>query len=133
MLNGNVYLPGSQILLRDIGDEADSRGEGSTLICNTTQVNTNCCRGIDNQNGGTVGEWRYPNNTVVPRPSDTADFSRRGFTHQIRLVRAAGKPAGPPGVYTCRIPDGTSGEILSATITLVASKLTSSFFMLCLN
>ena len=49
-LHGTVYLPSDTILITDIGsDNTNNRSDpGSSLVCVTTNVNTNCCRSIDN-------------------------------------------------------------------------------------
>ncbi len=34
-------------------------------MCVTSNVNTNCCRGSDNPGSDPVGNWFYPNGTIV--------------------------------------------------------------------
>ena len=136
MLNNVIYFPGDSILISDIGPEGANRTDaGSSLICVTTNVNRDCCRKNDknnNPNGGAVGEWVFPNNTVVPRSNDaTYSFRRRGFTEHVRLTRQAEKLAGPPGVYRCEVPSAVNGSIISSNITLVSSKLTITSLCLC--
>ena len=89
---------------------------GSALVCVTSEVNTRCCRRRD---GGNVGEWHFPNGTVVPRrrASPDGDFTRTGYTHQVRLNRM-NDAMGPVGTYTCTVPDAENGKEYSATITL---------------
>ena len=113
-LNGIVYLPESIVLITAIGDsETDP---DSSLVCVTSKVNMQCCRGSD---GGNVGEWHFPNETIVPRNSGarSADFTRSGFTHQVRLNHR-NNAMSPNGTYECRVPDGDSGELVNGSIVL---------------
>jgi hypothetical protein len=52
-LNNTVYLPGDTVLITDIGEFIDVVDPGTSLVCRTEHVNTQCCRGSD---GGRVGE-----------------------------------------------------------------------------
>ena len=73
MLNGMIHSPGDSVHISDIGPHpADRSNPGSTLVCVTTNVNSACCRDRDNNGvtsatAGAVGEWYYPNGTLVPR------------------------------------------------------------------
>ena len=116
-LNGVIHLPGDSVLITDIGSSASSGYPGSTLVCVTSNVNTNCCRGSD---GGRVGEWYHPDGTIVPRNAGTPGddiFVRTGFTEQVRLNRRA-NATGPLGVYRCDVPADPSGANISASITI---------------
>ena len=123
-LNDVVYLPGDTVLITHIGIGvvADS-DTGSSLVCNTTNANTHCCRGAD---GGNVGEWFFPDGSMVPRNRDgpNGNFIRTGWTHQVRLSRRnnAMTPLGP---YECRVPhmDTTSTEVYAATIIISGEHL----------
>ena len=130
MLGNNVYLPGDSVHITDIGEQQldDRPDPGSTLVCVTTNVNTACCRGKDNPNnqnpnGGAVGEWFYPDGSMVTRSntigSSTNIFARFGYTHQVR-IGSIGTPTGPLGVYRCDIPDGMTGTNVSASINVTA-------------
>ena len=123
-LNGVIYNDGASVLISDIGSQpADRSDRGSTLVCVTTNVNTACCRsrennGVTNATAGAVGEWRYPNGNLVPRPNgDVVDFARFGYTHHVRLAKAKSDSTPPVGVYTCEVPS-TSGVNVTATISL---------------
>ena len=127
MLNNIVYDQGDTVLIGDIGIQPVNRNvTGSTLVCVTTNVNADCCRGKDNMNnspyGGKVGEWYYPNGTLVLRPEVNAPvnsaFNRIGHLHQVRLARINAAFPAPLGVYRCEVPDGNDGTIVSADITL---------------
>ena len=117
MLNGTIFFDGASVLISDIGSQpADRTDPGSTLVCVTTNVNTACCRGSD---GGALGEWRYPNGTLVPRPNNNPeDFTRFGFTLQVRLSMEVSGPSPPLGVYTCEVPYA-NGTLVTAIITLM--------------
>ena len=126
MLNNVEYLTGDSVLISDVGPEGANRAPGSSLICVSTNVNTDCCRNADknnNPNGGAVGEWIFPNNTMVPHSPGTS-FIRRRFTENVRLTRPTENSAGPPGVYRCEVPSAVNGNIVNASIILVSSKLT---------
>ena len=99
-LSGTVYLPGDAILITAIG--VSGTDADSSLVCVTSNVNTQCCRGGD---GGNVGEWYFPDETIVPRNSaaPSADFTRSGFTHQVRLNRR-NSAMSPTGIYECIVP-----------------------------
>ena len=121
-LYGTIYYDGDSVLISDIGPQPDDRSNpGSTLACVTTNVNTACCRRSDNLNtakAGAVGEWHYPNGTLVPRASfHVVDFARLAYTHQVCLARVVSDSTPPLGVYTCGVPD-PSGVSVNATITL---------------
>ncbi len=121
-LDGVIYNPGSSINITDIGEQPGDRSDaGSTLICVTTNVNTECCRGADNPNGGGIGGWFDPSDRQIPAPNAlggaTNIFTRQLFTEQVRLAIVGGTPTGPLGVYTCVVPD-MNGVDVSATITI---------------
>ena len=129
MLNNTIYLPGDSLVITDIGEQQlDNRPEpGSTLLCITTNVNSDCCRNSDNPNsnpyGGPVGDYYYPNNSIVIRGnaigSATNTFSRYGNAQQVRLA-SVGNPLGPLGSYSCIVPDGLTGMDVSASIIIYA-------------
>ena len=121
-LNGVVYLPGDTVLITDIGIGVRGNPDpGSSLVCNTSNVNTHCCRGGDNPYGGSMGEWYFPNGTILPRFKDNpdSDFTTTVYTYQIRLDRKSNATT-PLGTYECRVPhmDNTSTEVHNATIII---------------
>ena len=122
-LNGTLYLPGESVFFADIGkfvSTSDDRSDpGTSLVCVTSNVNMNCCRGMDGPNSGSLGEWHFPDGTIVPRNSDapSANFTRSSFSHQVRLNRM-NNALSPNGIYECRVPDGVTGELVNATIIL---------------
>ena len=121
----------NSLFFLNIGPQASNRNlSGSTIVCVTTNINTACCRSADNNGmtnatAGAVGEWRYPNGTSVPRLSDNnvMDFARVGFTQQVRLARVVELGSTPPlGVYTCEVPELSTGILHTASITITNGK-----------
>ena len=116
-LNGIVYHPGETVIITGIGDSTTDPA-GSSLVCVTRNVNTQCCRPIDK---GNVGEWYFPNRTMVPRNSaaPSADFTRSGYARQVRLNRR-NSAMSPTGMFECRVPDSgaASGSEITAQITI---------------
>ena len=115
------YPSGSSVPLTEVGffDPATGRAApDSSLVCITSEVNTQCCRSSD---GGNVGEWLFPDGSLVPRRAGNSgtDFVRSGYTHQVRLSRR-NDASGPYGAYTCTVPrqDGYGGLVHTAVITL---------------
>ncbi len=79
------------------------------------------CRGSDNPNGGAVGNWLYPDGTIVLgiNANPNGDITRSFHTQQIRLNRKRTNVMFPTGVYTCEVPDESNTTIIhTAAITL---------------
>ena len=115
-----MYLPGDTVLITDIGIGVRGNPDpGSSLVCNTSNVNTHCCRGSNNPNGPALGEWYFPSGTIVPRLRDSpdGDFIRTGWTLEIRLNRRNNATT-PLGTYTCVVPDMDNTMNHTVTITL---------------
>ena len=124
-MNDTVYLPGATIPITDVGDgfpgENNPPLPGPSLVCVTSNVNTMCCRGRDHLGSGAVGNWLYPNGTIVGGniANPNGDFTRSSHTQQIRLNRKRTDVMSPTGVYTCQVPDGVNTAMIhTATITL---------------
>ena len=126
-LNGTVYQPGDTVLITAIGDSKTDIN--SSLVCVTSNVNTQCCRGID---GGRVGEWYFPNGTIVPRNMEapaSANFTRKGFTHQVRLNRR-NNAMSPTGIYECRVRvsgeanASNASDAITANASIVTAQIT---------
>jgi hypothetical protein len=113
-----VYLPGDTVLITDIGVFIAERAAelGTSLVCKTEHVNTQCCRDRDS---GNVGEWFEPGGNLLPRFSRnlTADFSRSGYAQQVRLNRR-NNAMSPTGVFECRVPPMGGGALVVARITI---------------
>jgi hypothetical protein len=115
-----VYLPGDAVLITDIGMFTDPSNPGTSLVCRTEHINTQCCRGGD---GGNVGHWFYPDGSQTPRfgIAPNANFSRSGFTQQVRLNRR-NNATSPTGSYECRVPAHGGGNLHTASIQIVIGK-----------
>ena len=115
-----MHLPGDTVLITDIGiGVVADPNPGSSLVCNTSNVNTHCCRGMNNPNGHALGEWYFRNGNIVPRFGDNinGDFTRTGWTHQVRL-NCRNNATTPLGTYTCVVPYMNNAMNHTATITL---------------
>ena len=114
-----MYLSGDTVLISDIGEAGFSSAEvaeaRTSLVCQTINLNITCCRGTD---GNRAGDWYFPGGGVVPvnSGSPTADFTRSGYTQQVRLNCRNGAMT-PTGVFECRVLDGDV-LLASASITL---------------
>ena len=117
-LNGTVYLPGDTVLITDIGSaNANNKSDPqSSLVCVTTNVNTHCCRGADNPNGGVIGEWYFPNGTRILNTPDT-NFYRTRHTQTVRLNRM-NNTVSPTGVFSCEVPNDADNTPFTATIRI---------------
>ena len=116
-----IYRPGDTVLITDIGDGVfGSADPGLALVCNTSNVNNHCCRAVNNPNGPSLGEWYFPNGTIVPRERDNpnAGILRTGFDHEVRLNRRNDNILAPLGAYTCVVPNMNNTMNHTATITL---------------
>ena len=118
-----MYLPGDAVLITDIGESSSLSvsNSGESLVCVTTNVNTQCCRDSDGPRGkgGNAGEWYFPNGTIVPRRGggSIVDFTRSGFTHQVRLNHKRSAMS-PTGMFECRVPGRDGAANASALISI---------------
>ena len=114
---GNRYEPGDSILITDIGvyvTSGNNIGPGASLVCVTTDVNIQCCT-----DRGGVGEWLFPNGSMVPRNNDTVSLIvRTGHTNQVRL-NFRSRQTSPTGEYTCVVPETGGSMNQTAGIRLV--------------
>ena len=114
---GNRYEPGDSILITDVGVHHGDAGPGDSLVCVTTDVNTQCCTDI-----GGVGKWFYPNGSTVPRNVDdfnrNSQIHRTGRANQVRLNFRT-RQTSPTGEYTCVVPETGGSVIQTAGIQLV--------------
>ena len=120
-LRGNRYEPGDSILITDVGVHAGNIGPLNSLVCVTTDVNTQCC----NDTGG-IGEWFFPNGSMVLRniddPNRNTQIVRTGRANQVRLNFRT-RQTSPTGEYTGVVPvtDGSVNQI--AEIRLVTGTI----------
>ena len=125
-MSGTIYLPGANILITNVGDSylpddgVNEDDPGHSLVCVTSNINTMCCR--DPGSGGPVGNWFYPDGTIVLGNSanPNGNFTRSSHTQQIRLNRKRTNAMSPTGVYTCEVPYECNIEMTQkANITLL--------------
>ena len=87
-------------------------------MCVTTDVNTQCC----NDTGG-VGEWFFPNGSMVPRNNDmVSQIVRTGRTNEVRLNFRTHQTS-QTGEYTCVVHETGGSMIQTAGIRLVSGRL----------
>ena len=86
-------------------DLTDIGVDGNSLRCLTPLMP--CCGGDDNPNGGGLGDWRFPDGSVVPSRSSGDDLSMTREASSILLHRI-NNVMSPTGVYTCEIPDNST-------------------------
>ncbi len=125
IFNSTEYLAGDTLPITDVGDsflpnnKTKQVDPGPSLVCVTSNVNTNCCRSADHGGNGPVGNWLYPNGTIVLSNNPNIDFTRSFHFQKIRLNRKRTDVIFPTGVYTCMVPDSSNtATIHTATITL---------------
>ena len=113
-----MYLPGGTILITDIGSNTtnDRSDPQSSLVCVTTNVNTQCCRGADNPNGGGRGEWYLPDMSRLIY-NTANNFYRARYTHQVRLYRNSAAMS-PTGTFICVVPNMANTMNHTATVRI---------------
>ena len=97
-LSGTTYQNNSCVTLEDIGED------DTALFCVTNL--TTCCRPpytVENETG--LGNWYFPNGTVVPSRGMQWDFHRTRGQMVVSMHRRRG---GVAGIYRCEIPDSTN-------------------------
>jgi len=78
-LNGVLHKPNVALDLTEIG------GDVNSLRCLTPHLL--CCRGFYNRNGGALGNWRFPNESVVPNRNSGYSISRTRGASSVLLHR----------------------------------------------
>ena len=123
-MKGNRYEPGDSVLITDVGlhvTSGNNIGPGDSLVCVTNNVNTQCCT-----DRGGVGEWFFPDGSMVIRNIDDPNISspiiRTGRTHQVRLNFRT-RQTSPTGEYTCVVPVTGGSVNQTAGIRLVTGGL----------
>ncbi len=113
-----MYQPGDSVLITDIGTFTGPtlEGAGSSLVCHTDNVNTLCCRGAD---GDKVGEWHFPNGTILPRQGEGGAITRTAFTEQVRLNRNSANTLMPTGDFSCRVPNEINSTVIHTNVITV--------------
>ena len=113
---GNRYESGDSILITDVGVHHGNAGAGDSLVCVTTDVNTQCCT-----DRGGVGEWFFPNGNMVLHNIDDPNRNSQimtGCANQVRLNFRTSQTS-PTGEYTCVVPETGSSGNQTAEIRLV--------------
>ena len=99
-LEGQHYGNGSHILIDEIGE-----GDGAALLCVTDLVQ--CCRGDNTPGvGGPLGNWFYPNRSLIRLNGSNDDFYRSRGLGSVRLNRR-NNAMSPIGQFCCVVPDAT--------------------------
>ena len=99
MLSGTATPNHGYLLLENIGEG------GNALLCITN--NTACCSRAQVPGEGILGNWYYPNGTVVPNLLINNQSLQWGFYRNRgpRVVRMHRRRGGVTGIYRCEIPD----------------------------
>ncbi|XP_064388560.1 uncharacterized protein LOC135336619 [Halichondria panicea] len=112
----------TEILITAIGEDVPGGGLPS-LTCHTDL--TTCCRNIGDNNGnGSLGQWTYPDGSVLLNNRDSTDaeqqfYRLRNAPQLIRLARREfNDPLTPTGYYCCTVP--TTGGNMTFCATLGA-------------
>ena len=99
-LGGQLYRNGDSILIGEIGE-----GDDGALLCVTDLIQ--CCRGSDIPIGSqALGEWFYPNGSLVRDKDNGDNFYRNRGPGIVRLNRR-NNAMSPTGQFCCIVPDAT--------------------------
>ena len=94
-LNGTTYQNNSLVTLEDIGEK------NASLLCMTNF--TACCRPpYTGENGSSLGNWFFPNETRVFSNNYSSDLYRDRGQMVVRMNR---RGDGEEGIYYCEMPD----------------------------
>ena len=106
----SITTDNTEILITDTGEDAGL----PSLTCHTDL--TNCCRSSDNNGMGSLGQWTYPDGSVLLQNGGSMNTEQqfyivRGAPQVIRLARReANNPLTPTGSYCCTVPT-TGGDM----------------------
>ncbi len=106
----SIATNNTEILITAIGE--DATGGLPSLTCHT--VYTNCCRSqADNNGQGGLGQWTFPNGSVILKSGGGQQFYiNRNAAQLIRLNRReTSKPRTPIGSYCCTVPTSAGVEM----------------------
>ncbi len=85
-----------------------------SLTCHTDLAA--CCRGLDTNGNGPLGQWTYPDGSLLLNNKDSEIAGQQFYTRRndLRLIRLARRenlnPLTPTGLYCCTVPT-THGEM----------------------
>ncbi len=110
-----IAVNNADIVISEIGE--DVMGGNPRLTCNTDLYT--CCRNSDNNGMGGLGQWTYPDGTIVQNNANSAAagegfYMLRNAPQLVRLGRRT-NILSPLGSYCCTLP--TTG----GTMTLCAN------------
>ncbi len=100
-VNGTrITTDNTEILITTVGENVDL----PRLTCHTDL--TACCRGIDHSGSGGLGQWTYPDGSVILNNAGGQDFYiNRDAPQVIHLNRReVNNPLSPTGSYCCTVP-----------------------------
>ena len=98
-LGGEIYRNGDNIIINEIGE-----GDDGALVCVTDLIQ--CCRSDETGERGALGEWFYPDGSLVQLEDSGDNFYRNRGTGIVRLNRR-NDATSPTGQFCCVIPDAT--------------------------
>ncbi|XP_064386214.1 sushi, von Willebrand factor type A, EGF and pentraxin domain-containing protein 1-like [Halichondria panicea] len=122
----SITTDNTEIPINTIGEDATS-GLPS-LTCHTDL--TTCCRSSDNNDNGALGQWTYPDGSVVLQKGGSATAGQQFYINRngpqiIRLNRReANNPITPTGSYCCTVL--TTGGDMTLCANLVAPLVSST-------
>ncbi len=114
-----ITTDNTEILITTIGEDAD--GGLPSLTCHT-DLTTCCRRNADNTGMGALGQWTYPDGSVILQNggSETAGqqfYIIRNGPQLIRLAhRNTTNPVTPTGSYCCAVPTTGGDKTLCANL-----------------
>ncbi len=101
----SITTNNTEVLITDIGDDVGR----PPLTCHTDL--TTCCKNSDNNGNGPLGQWTYPDGSVVLNNGGRQQFYiNRNAPQLIRLNRRVTNPLTPTGSYCCTVPT-TGGDM----------------------
>ncbi len=113
-----ITTDNTEILITDIGE--DATGSLPSLTCHTDL--TACCRGSDTGGNGGLGQWTYPDGSVLLNNAGSTAAGQlfyivRNAPQLIRLARrASNNPLSPIGSYCCTVPTTGGDRTLCANL-----------------
>ena len=107
----SIITDNTEILITTIGED----GSLPSLTCHTDL--TACCRSGDNGGNGPLGQWTYPNGSVLLKNKDSATTGQQFYSNRNRFSQIIGlnrrettNPVTPTGSYCCTVPT-TGGDM----------------------
>ncbi len=110
----NFTTNNTEILITTVGEGDDDLPR---LTCHTDSPT--CCRNMaDNNDNGALGQWTYPNGSVVLNNMGQQDFYiKRDAPQSIHLNRKEARiPMSPVGSYCCTVPTTRGNMTLCANL-----------------